>query len=336
MAGHDLSDPRWFPFDYVTDRDVFRMCAVTLVAIGASPFLDQRMDSASGTTTELRGSEAAIAMPVAPSFLFHTAFCGSTLLARALHAPPRAVSLKEPQALLSLALARNRTHVQDLFDVRLQTALALLARPWTTDGRVLIKPTNQANNLIAPLLARSPDSRAVLLYSSLEEFLLSCFKKLPEAETRIRWMAQHLVAGTHLAAKLGISSRQPFNLVESCVLTWFAQMELYADALAADHGDRLRTLDMRAMLDQPTACVRACSEWLRLDPGDDLETRVSTVFARDSKSAERQYDASLREQEKSRVQETFGEIIQRACGWARAQVEPVAVLPSHWKPLVFE
>ncbi|HEV8695560.1 MAG TPA: hypothetical protein VGQ93_15475 [Lysobacter sp.] len=335
MPAHDLSDPRWFPTDYDAKGDVFRMSTITLDAIGSSAFLDKRLGVAPEAIVTVPARDLEQVMPTVPAFLFHTAFCGSTLLARALHAPPRAVSLKEPQALLSLAMARSRGTPDNLIDTRLRTALALLARPWADGGRVLIKPTNQANNLMAPLLALSPNSRALLLYSSLEEFLLSCFKKLPEAETRIRWMAQHLIAGTRLATALGISPRQSFNLVESCVLTWFAQMELYADALAADRHDRLRTLDLRAMLAQPSACVRACSGWLRLDTGYDLEARVAAVFARDSKSGDREYDASQRELEKSRVQEAFGDIIQRACAWARERVAPVAAVPSDWKPLTF-
>ena len=174
------------------------------------------------------------------------------------------------------------------------------------------------------MLAISPDSRAILLYSSLEEFLLSCFKKLPEAETRIRWMAQHLIAGTRLAAKLGVSPRQSFNLVESCVLTWFAQMELYAEALAADTTTDSARSTCAPCSGQPASCVQACSEWLQLDAGEDLGARVAAVFSRDSKSGDRQYDAARREAEKARVQTTFGDIIACACEWARNEVAPAA------------
>src|SRR5690606_3216228 len=116
-------------------------------------------------------------------------------------------------------------------DARLATVLALLGRSWTPGGRVLIKPTNQVNSLIGRILALQPDSAAILLYSSLEQFVVSCFEKLPLAETRIRWMAQHLLVGSELSARFGISPRHPFSLPEACVFTWYAQMERYAKAL---------------------------------------------------------------------------------------------------------
>ncbi len=87
---------------------------------------------------------------------------------------------------------------------------------------------------------------------------------------------------------------------------------------------------------KPVECVRASSQWLRLDAGDDLEARVAAVFARDSKAGEREYDSSRREQEKSRVQETFGDVIRHACAWAQVEVAPAASLPGDWKPLAFD
>lgn len=328
----DPADPGWFPLDYNGRKDTFVFAKVTLDALGSAAFLDRRFTAHTHSIVEYPARELSAPSPRAPSFLFHTAFCGSTLLARALHAPPSAVALKEPQALLSLAMLPPELRV--LADARLRSTLFLLARPWSEHGRVLVKPTNQANNLIAPILAACPASRAILLYSSLEEFLLSCFKKLPEAETRVQWMAQHLIAGTRLANNLGISPRQSFNLVESCVLTWFAQMELYANALAADGGDRLRTLDMHAMLASPETCVRACSRWLQLDEGEDVAARVAAVFSRDAKFEGREYDASRRESDKARIQARFGPMIAQALQWAQTQVAPAATLPANWKPLL--
>ncbi|HVF34728.1 MAG TPA: hypothetical protein VND91_05340 [Candidatus Saccharimonadia bacterium] len=335
-APPDLADPANLPFDYDDARDEWLVMPVTLDQIGNAPFLDQRMGVGPDDAQRVRGDVVAVhadAWPGAPSaFLFHTAFCGSTLLARALHAPPGAVALKEPVVLTTLtrlSLAHS-THV----DALLRRALALLGRAWSADGGVLVKPTNLVNRLMPQILASAPESRAILLYASLREFLVSCFKKLPEAEVAVRWMAQVLIRDTRLQRELGLRGDEPFNLVESCVLTYYAQLEIYADALERDDGDRLRTLDMRAMLAQPAAAVAACATWLRLPAAlEGLDARVANEFARDSKQSARAFDSGIREREKAELETRYGPVIEQALEWSRNAVEPFARVPRDWKAL---
>jgi hypothetical protein len=267
--------------------------------------------------------------------VFHSAFCCSTLLARALHAPPAAMALKEPSALLALQTYAIAPGMQaERLSALTEATLRLLARPWVDGGRVLIKPTNIVNGLLPRLLAAAPQARAVLLYSSLREFLISCVKKLPEAQTRIRWMAQHLLHGSALARTLGVTPQQPFHFVESCVLTWYAQIERYADALAADAPRRLATLDMDALLAAPQAAVAACARWLELPAAlDGLEARVESEFSRHAKSTEVAYDPAERTREKQRVLARYGALIEQAEAWAAEVVAPVARMPADWRAL---
>lgn len=338
MTQLDLSDPGWFPVDYLLHIDQFRVMLLDVDAIGDSSFLDRRLQVNDAEEVFIDAEGLRVTAPAyPPAFVFHTAFCGSTLLARALHAPPLHVSLKEPSVLLSLSsasLAETTAIDTQRIDHRLDSAIALLARSWTPGGRVLIKPTNQANRLIERILQNQPASRAILLSSSLEEFVVSCFKKLPVAETRIRWMAQHLLAGSELAARLGIPANYNFSLPESCVFTWYAQMERFARVLDGDGGDRLRTLDLQTMLAAPVACVTAAAAWLDLQsPPQALAERVAGVFQRDSKTPQRAYSHGQRELEKAAVQVRFGEVIGRTLEWARTSIEPHARLPMHGKAL---
>lgn len=338
-AAPDLADPANLPFDYDEVRDEWLVMQVTLDQVGKAPFLDQRMGAGREDALRVPGdvvaAHAGAGLRETPAFLFHTAFCGSTLLARALHAPPGAVALKEPVVLTTLtrlSLARS-TRV----DALLRRALALLGRPWAADGRVLVKPTNLVNRLMPQILASVPDARAVLLYASLREFLVSCFKKLPEAEVAVRWMAQVLIRDTALQRELGLRGDEPFNLVESCVLTYYAQLEVYADALERDEDDRLRTLDLRAMLDAPPAAVAACARWLQLPAAlEALDARVANEFARDSKQSARAFDRGVREREKAGLETRYGPIIEQALAWSRNIVEPHARVPRDWKPLAIE
>lgn len=333
MAAPDLDDPRWFPANYDAAGRTVRLVYVNLTELGEAPFLDKRLKIDWAEGVDIATHELPRATGAA-SFLFHTAFCGSTLLARALHAPPLAVALKEPLGLHSLAMAQLKTqapeeasHIAD----DLSRYLGLLSRPWARGGRVLVKPANQANGLLTPILASVPQARAILLYSSLRAFMLSCFKKLPESEQRIRWMAQALLRGSPLATRLDIDPDAGFNLVESCALAWYAQMERYAQALDEDADDRLRTLDFDEVLAAPQDRVQDCARWLQLhDAG--LEERVPKVFSRHSKGTSPAYDADERERENARVLDAFGETIDRAVAWAEEAIGPAARMPR-WKPL---
>jgi hypothetical protein len=335
-AATDLSDPTCFPVAYDPQRGTVALQRIDLDAIGRASFLDGRTPLSSEPVWSLPVVDCPPARH-APALLFHTAFCGSTLLARALHAPPAAVSLKEPGVMLAIAMATLQPdrHPPASTESAARAILGLLARPWQPDGRVLVKPTNQVNRIVPMLLQASPGSRALLLYSSLEQFLLSCCKKLPAAETLVRWMAQALLPGTQLAQRLGVPMSHPFNLVEAAVLTWYAQMEIYAMALAQDDDGRLRSLDIDVMLAEPQAAVAAAADWLQL-PGahEGLEARVAATFSRNAKSQERAFDAGQRDTENALVREHFGPLVRQALQWADDAIAPVATLPSRWQPLL--
>jgi len=322
-----------FPVDFDPGPGEFLMFPMGAERIAEAAFLDRRLggDWTAATRLDWR-SVPASSQPPRPALLFHTAFCCSTLLARTLQSPPQVIALKEPQALMQLASAALRQPPEQI-EGPLRAVLQLLSRPWSPDGRCLIKPTNQANNLL-PAILRLTGGKAVLLYSSLPEFVISCCKKLPEADTRVRWMAQHLLKDTHLQRALEVPWDHHFHFIEACVLTWHAQIERYADALAADADDRLRSLDMQAMLADPPDIVAACADWLELGIGASvLQARVQTEFQRNAKHPDRSFDASRRAQEKAEVMARYADVLDSALAWERETIAPIARMPIDWKPL---
>jgi hypothetical protein len=337
LTPEQLADPGWFPLDYDASLDALRFLPLTLDRIGAASFLDRRSGVDWDASEPIVIDALRALAPSHPTLLIHTAFCGSTLLARALHDPPQVVALKEPSALAAIAQisTHEREDAQPFFDRRLGAALDLLGRPWAADGKVLIKPTSPVNRLLARMLAHTAPARAILLYSSFEEFLLSCVKRLPEAETRIRWMAETLLAGSPLPQRIGMPAGHTLNLIESCALAWHAQIDRYAEALAADRSDRLRSLDVKAMLARPQECVAASANWYGFTPeAGALAERVKREFARDAKSPERQYDATRRRDEQRELATRCAPLIEAALRWTGDVVAPATRFPQHWKPLL--
>jgi hypothetical protein len=328
---------RAFPADLDPSTGELLLLPLDLATLGEMSFLGRR--NLSGWETAARVdlenyAQGSPALDSAPAFIFHTAFCCSTLLARALHSPPAVVALKEPNTLLRLA-DQVRSLPADVLARRTAAVVRVLGQPWHPGGRVLIKPTNVVAPLMPALLAATPGTPAILLYSTLREFLISCFKKLPAAEERMQVMAGQVLPGTGLIARLGLTQLQELGFVENCVLTWYTQIERYAQVLAGPEGARLRTLDMASLLAQPEVAVLACARWLKLDLNEaTVRDRVAVEFARHAKSPEANYSPDQRDAEKQLLLGHFGDVIEQALGWAAQAVRPLAEVPKDWQPLL--
>jgi hypothetical protein len=148
-------------------------------------------------------------------------------------------------------------------------------------------------------------------------------------------MAQHLLAGTALAARLELPPGFQPGFVEACALTWAASIDRYAAALAVDTEDRLRSLSKDVLLADPARAVAACAEWLGLEAARvDLAPRVASVFARDAKHGDRGYDADARAAQQRAMRDSYGELVRDALRWSERVVLPALAPCPGWKPLV--
>lgn len=98
-----LTEAEWFPVDVDMRSRAVHFAHLPEAVIEAAPFLDNRLDFDLKQVRivpfeSLRGFPA-----VQPAWLWHTSFCGSTLLARMLHVSPFNISLREPLVLRRLS-----------------------------------------------------------------------------------------------------------------------------------------------------------------------------------------------------------------------------------------
>ncbi|HEY4555061.1 MAG TPA: hypothetical protein VIG68_01300, partial [Lysobacter sp.] len=205
-----FDDARWFPVDLDVVHGRFAFLPIDADVLERSVFLDTRIEARLTDATVVDADALPAGDPPPPGWLFHTSFCCSTLLARALHLPPALVALKEPLVLRRLADAREAG--QDT-DALLPQTVALLARPWQPRGAVVIKPTHAALNIAGDCLDATPGSRAVVLSSGLEDFLVSNIKKTPETQAKIPALAERALKAGTLAARLGPGAFAPPDLL---------------------------------------------------------------------------------------------------------------------------
>lgn len=321
MATPNLADARWFAADlHVPDRR-FGVLLLDDDRLASANFLDTRLD--------VRFADAA-AVPVADvvarrlprgpvGWLFHTSFCGSTLLARALHVPPYAVALKEPLVLRRLADARKSAWP---LDGLVAPTVALLARPWHAGGAIVIKPTHVALGIAADLMAAAPRSRAVVLTSSLEDFLISNLKKPPESHAKIPVLAERALQGTDLRARLSPAALAPPGVLCAAGLQWAAQRE-HVHALAARLGARLRMLDASQLYADIPAVAAACAAWLELPaPRDAIAAHARDTAGRNAKEVAASYGPEQRGREAASIARQFRAELAHARAWLDANVLP--------------
>ena len=91
-----------------------------------------------------------------PRMIFHSAYCCSTLLARAFDVPGVSFGLKEPQILNDVVGLQVRRADPRQVAAALDVALLLLARPVVAGEVNVIKPSNLLNPLIPLVTAMRP------------------------------------------------------------------------------------------------------------------------------------------------------------------------------------
>src|SRR5688500_4793887 len=131
--------------------------------------------------------------PPTPRLIFHSAYCCSTLLARAFDLPGSAMGIKEPQILNDVIGLRLRGGDPRQVAAALDVALWLLARPLAAGEVNVIKPSNLVNPIIPAIIAMRPETRALLLHAPLEAFLGSVARKEIEGRAWVRELMWKLI-----------------------------------------------------------------------------------------------------------------------------------------------
>jgi hypothetical protein len=249
-------------------------------------------------------------------FVFHSAFCCSTLLTRALDMPGVAMGLKEPAILNDLAaLQRSERDCTRL----LGPMLALLGRPMSTGEAIVVKPSNVANILIEPILALQPTARALLLYAPIRSFLISVAKK--KMWGRIWTRRLYRTIQRNPAFEPGFSADDLFEQsdLQIAALGWLQQQAQLAETLRR-HERRIRTLDSETLLAQRAEALNATVIHFGL-PADRAAAAVRAgddVFAEHSKRLGERYDVNARRTEAMAIEAAHGEEIDMVVGWITA------------------
>lgn len=303
---HLAADPCWLPHAFDPARNVLIFKRLPRERLGASAFLadiarESGFESAEVSLAALVSAAPSVSAPV--TFIFHTAFCRSTLLVRALEVPGISTGLSEPGIIASLAGAGPAGQAA------LAPVAALLARPWGTGEAVFIKPTNHANMLAPALMRALPQSRAVLMTNPLPSFLAAVVRKGMMGR---RWGRQlYLEMMSYAGMDLGLDGREQFLMtdLQATGLAWFLNQRFLA-AMVQNFGERVRVLDGDAFGRDPAATLARAYGFAghAVSPEQIAAIATGPVFARDAKTGEDYAAKAARDAEATRSSVTEDEI----------------------------
>ena len=250
------------------------------------------------------------------NFIFHTAFCGSTLLGKYLENPGWTFVYREPAILTSLALLRFEPasytdQWQDIFELM----LALLSRTNSCNEVPIIKLHDGCSCIIDNLLSMNPDSKGLILYSDWHSFLVSILRN----PYRRKWVRNRLKSTDFRKIDLlrNVNIHSLID-VEAAACLWLAQIYTYLTALERQDR-RLYNLDCCLLFQSPQKALRAIIDYFCIS--SSFEDIIDTLkrYERVHVKTGHKYDSKAR----ARYNEFIGKIYKSEIRIAYEWIEKV-------------
>ena len=311
--------PEWLPHRLTQGGAAVEFVCLPREAQRSLPFLDARYVEAGLARVQLPIAELPQAGTVPAGdchFIFHSAFCCSTLLGRALDREDVATVLQEPQILADLAaLASAGDHSRDR-QAGLDRVLALLQRPHRAGEATILKLSNAANGLIEPLLALRPRARAVIMYAPLPLFLL---KVASGGVTRRRWARS--IATRFDRDRVAASAPAPdlplLTDLEAAAYAWLRHQEQFAGLLRGPHAARLAVVEAGELLADPIRTLGRVSDLFGLEIDEAMASDIASgpAFAAEAKVPGKPFDPATRRMNEAAAKFAYGAEIDAALDW---------------------
>jgi hypothetical protein len=309
----------WLAHRYDERQDAIQFVAADRAQRASTPFLtDVNLPGATAPVAVPRGEAMTAAPPPAPlHFIFHSAYCCSTLLAAALDLPGLSTSYKEPQLLNDMVGWRLRGAQPQALTAVLGDALTLLARPFEPGEACVVKPSNVVNGLIGPMLGMRLQARAIFLHAPLRSFITSIARKGMDGRLWVReLLSRQLTEGW---VDLGFAPRDYLlhTDLQAAAVGWLAQQRLFAE-IARRNPDRVRTLDSETLVRQPDRVLAATAKLFGLALDDDkLRTAIDAHFTRNAKDGSR-FEPGQRDADRQAGEALHADEIEKVTIWAEA------------------
>jgi len=320
-----VSDPHWFLEDYDPGKRKLRFVHADRQTLASTPFLAEGMWDYSGRPQiEIAERELIALLPAGAlpriNFIWHTAFCCSTLIASILDREGLNFSLKEPGIMLILADAKRQNAIGNgrPFSYRFpELVFRLLGRPFHPGAQVTIKPTNFCNYVLRDAAALT-EGKNLFLYSDCRSFVISILKKGEYGRRTARDLYARIVRDGNEQANWPIDGVLSMTDMQIAAVVWHMQIAEFRRSWPMMAPGRAASLDCDAFLASPVETLVAIDEFFGLGlEREHFEKAIDGPMAtRHSKSRDQEFNGQARIHEHAEIYRQFGEEIDNTVRWS--------------------
>ncbi len=307
----------FFPVDLDVNSGCFYFLETSLSELRKSTFLDNRFFQEFTDFKKLDAEDIPVEFhtPINPfGYLFHTSFCCSTLLARLLDFPDKSLVLKEPFVLRRLSDARYAGNYKNKLT---EIALGLLSRSPENEPAILLKPTHVALNIADEVMSASPNSRAILITSTLNDFLISNIKKPDSTKQKVPELVERFMSASNLPNHLPPEAFEPPDFLCGVALQWHAQKKIINDLQNSIHGHNINLVNESDLLKSPEQTLTQCLQWLQWSMSEkEISKQIKVTMSHHSKSSGREYSPVEKEHETRLLLQKYNKEISFALKWS--------------------
>jgi hypothetical protein len=311
-----LGNPQWFPERLDVASANFSFVKADFANLASQAFLDHRWNRSG---LEHRSASASSLLSMLPqdrpklNFIWHTGFCCSTLLAKALNGPSNNLSLCEPQVLVNAAEAKRaglfvrRPASKDIPKL----IFHLLARKMSPELAVTVKPAPAANVLLRDAATQTAGAM-LFLYSDCRSFLISTAKLGEEGRKYARRMFLALLGDGHAQATLPPAQLLSMSDLELAALLWHMQIAEFLRNWPLVQP-RARSLDCDAFLTNPLETLTQVSDFFSLHVGSEklAEAVSGPLFRQNAKDPSSSLDFRMRREQNDAIAGQLGPDLDR-------------------------
>lgn len=319
-----VQDSAWLPHFYDPHRDSLSFAYLPREAQRALTFLDPRYitrDAESPSIQIAQLPEHEIRQAAGPlHFIFHTGFCCSTLLTRALDVPGVSMGLKEPVVLANFAdyWANSRRNA-GAFEA-LSVTLDLLSRPLSPGETQIAKPSIVVNHIIPQLLHARQDAKAILLYSSLDTFMRAIARRGVEGRVFARQLFRQFAPVNPLDSGYSDDDAMLQSDLQIAAQAWLMQISFMEQITKRFGIDRIRVLNAETFLRDTASTLTQVGAFFDFDLSVERAQTIagSDIFREHAKELGRPFDAAAQKAQYEEAGEAHREELMMTKDWARA------------------